>query len=64
MMTPNQLRLTTLLIEQIEAQAVELRLLIDSTTKEDLEAALGYLDYYYGVAVDTAQAIAPYKATR
>jgi len=64
MMTPNQLRLTTLLIDKIEEQAVELRLIIDSTNATDLYAALGYLDYYYTVAVETAQAIAPYKATR
>jgi len=64
MMTPNQLRLTTLLIEKIQEQAVALRLLTDSTTKEDLDVALGYLDYYYSVAVDNAKAIAPYKATR
>ena len=64
MMTPNQLRATTLLIEKIEAQAVELRLIIDSTTKEDLEVALGYLDYYYSEAVETAKAIAPYKGSR
>jgi len=64
MMTPNQLRTTTLLIEKIEAQAVDLRLLIDSTPAEDLVIALGYLDYYYSVAVDNAQSIAPYTATR